>query len=36
MMMYYAITKGALLEAAEYQPTSEGKKLRIFVRPSHG
>jgi hypothetical protein len=36
MMLYYGIAKGAQLEAAEYQPPSEGKKLRIFVRPAHG
>jgi hypothetical protein len=36
MMLYYGIAKGAQLEAAEYQPPSEGKKLRIFVRPTHG
>jgi len=36
MMLYYGIFKGAQLEAMEYQPVSEGKKLRIFVRPARG
>lgn len=36
MMLYYGIFKGTQLEATEYQPVSQGKKLRIFVRPAHG